>query len=324
MAAFEFKMPNLHSAEPTSAVGDQLSFSIMTRDMRAAAVSNLDFAYFDDTITLAILEGSDAPGAGNTKVVVALTNFDLRKNALKQTVRALFGSAEAKRIEDAGEHPLCPKNHTCLVLTAPRASEACPECALESTVQGGNGKNMASRMKAAARRAKGALGSHPVKLSLSLKNDPSRAASTLFFYWSAPVVSSAVITPAGTSVQILFDQKTDRGGMSVKSRNCSILLDAKSLGLMADNPVDSRCVWSASDELHIYLGPGASVVPGDVLRFSGQVKSFNGRSSACISEPVVSAPQLAVAPQVSVMGNDEIDPCSVLELRAMADSPRPL
>jgi hypothetical protein len=50
----------------------------------------------------------------------------------------------------------------------------------------------------------------------------------------------------------------------------------------------------------------------------------NDRSDCKLVPRLPQAPRFAVAPVVSVKGSTEIDPCSALELRAMADSPRPL
>jgi hypothetical protein len=60
----------------------------------------------------------------------------------------------------------------------------------------------------------------------------------------------------GSSINVLFDQDTDRGGMSSESTDCSFILD--DVSNLGSSPM---CVWEAADSLNVFLGVGTHLAP---------------------------------------------------------------
>ena len=144
----------------------------------------------------------------------------------------------------------------------------------------------------------------------------------MFTYWQSPVISSAKMNSLGNSIHLKFDQDTDMDGMG---NNCSKVLNADILPILSSNQDEVRCIWKSADFIDISLGIGATVVPGDKIGIKPNLlRSANRISRPSSSQTTISAPDFIIAPAVSVMGKNVIDPCSELELTALCDSPRPL
>ena len=151
--------------------------------------------------------------------------------------------------------------------------------------------------------------------------DSTEIAATTFTFWEPPSILTASFDPYGTQIQVTFDQDTDRAGMSVWNVECNGLIqNANELF-----GYDSRCVWTANNQLNIFLGGQASVVPGSSLNIlpAGTLRSINSISLASAAFAVITAPVL-VPPTVIVKSIDVIDVCSALEIRTTVASPRPL
>ena len=151
--------------------------------------------------------------------------------------------------------------------------------------------------------------------------DSTEIAATTFTFWEPPSILTASFDPYGTQIQVTFDQDTDRAGMSVWNVVCNGLIqNANELF-----GYDSRCVWTANNQLNIFLGGQASVVPGSSLNIlpAGTLRSINSISLASAAFAVITAPVL-VPPTVIVKSIDVIDVCSALEIRTTVASPRPL
>ena len=229
IVAIEFDIPELYSAS-----AEQMEITLHPSGDLAPALATLAFKFFDNTIAMKCLEGCKSRAGGNEVAVVAITNFpmDLGAAATDQ-VFAMFGDFEATSV-DFASHMNCSSQDTCLQIVSP-ACEAC----------------IFSR------------GSLELSLSVGLKADPTRGANAKFVYISAPSIARAMMDTVGSSINVLFDQDTDRGGMSSESTDCFFILDDVS-GL-GSSPL---CVWEAADSLNVFLGIGthlAPYTPPDVL-----------------------------------------------------------
>jgi hypothetical protein len=291
----EFDVPSLSS--PT---GNKLVVTLEPEGALSPSSASLQFSFVDDSISLQCLQGCESASNTNKEVIVAITNFPLSQDAtVVDTVLTKFGDIEAISIEREVESANCTGNARCFRIVAPR----CDNCAF----------------------SRGCL---KVTLSLSLRADPSRGSQTEFTYWKAPVIELAQMDPLGTSVSVIFDQRTNQAGMSKTDSNCSRVLDVQTLSMLAADPKQASCVWVSPASLKILLASGATIFPRSLLRLRDAcLKSENAisdYSSGSDVEAGVSAPDFLVAPVVAVYGSNSIDPCSELVLEALADSPRAL
>ena len=150
--------------------------------------------------------------------------------------------------------------------------------------------------------------------------DGSIVAETLSTFWAPPSISETAFDSTGTTIRVVFDQATDRAGMSAAADRCSLLLD-KDPGLGQG----SRCVWQTDAVLGIFTGRGATVTPGATLALrlsagGGGLRSANGLSGPSESTAVIGAPAQPVAPTVLIKGADVVDPCSGLEVPHTTES----
>jgi hypothetical protein len=291
LVALEFAISELSSPE-----GDQAVLSILPAGALSSSSASQVLAFFDDSVSVQCLEGCDSAATGMGHVVVAVTNLplDLASAAVGQ-VDAIIGLSDARSVEFYETYD-CPTDSICLRLGIP----GCNSCKFER-------------------------GFSEVLLSVSLKGDRMRGATTRFRYFSAPSIESASFDPIGTSIIVSFEQSTDRGNMEPGNSDCGSILEEKILPLLAKFAKDATCVWEVDNMLNIFLGPGATILPSDPITIrDGTLRSKNSVSGPCTSSFPLSAPDFAIAPTVTVSGSNEIDPCSDLKLRAIAASPRPL
>ena len=87
--------------------------------------------------------------------------------------------------------------------------------------------------------------------------------------------------------------------------------------------VASKCVWKTDSEAFILLGPGATILPGDSMSIKN-VRSHNNVSQPSSASAVISSSPIAPVPVLAVSAPAEVDPCSPLVLRSVAQSPRTL
>jgi len=293
IVAVEFEIPPLASPR-----GDVSVLTIVPKNAISPSVSSFSFTFFDDSISLTCLEGCQCAASPIKDMLVSITNLPLSENmALFDQILSTFGELESVSIRQERDHVNCTSLAThCFWLVVPK----CDGCSFNR-------------------------GSLKVVFSMSLKSDASRRAQTVFTYWSSPTVQRAEMDSMGTSINVMFDQDTNQAGMLGTDTNCSQILDADCIPLLATNAMDASCVWSSPDSLFILLGSGATISPGDKVRLRrNSLKSVNEFSEASIAETIVSAPEFATVPFVTISGSDSIDPCSSLELYARADSPRAL
>jgi hypothetical protein len=160
-----------------------------------------------------------------------------------------------------------------------------------------------------------------VMLSILYASNLQEIAETVYTFWAPPAILEAAFQPSGTWIRVTFDQASDRAGMQARDDKCDRLFQNSAILLGGT----ARCVWAADDELNVYLGQQATVVPGSILAIAaaGGLRSSNGLSVASSSNIAVTAPS-RVKPSVIINSVDVIDPCSALEIRATIASPRPL
>ena len=286
----EFNMPSHNYAQK------ELMVSIKPDGDLAASEASLMVDLLDVSIIIACLQGCAGPAHGGNSLVISISNFPLfADSALMDQVLAKFeGGADALAIEL--EVASCPAQTTCLRLLVP----PCIGCQFEG-------------------------GARKVSVKVGFKADTSRSSNVLYTYWKAPSILSAKLGAAGISIVMTFDQATNRGAMQLEDRNCSRILEPHQVGLLAAHPSDASCAWSPSNvSLTILLGPGATIVPGDILAIQhDKLKSHNSLSDWSVAWAKVLAPDYPEPPQLSITGSSEIDPCSSLEIRASVVSPRP-
>jgi len=292
----EFVIPDIFAA-----TGDALRVSITPVGALSPASASMGFSFFDQNILIECLQGCQGSAHGQHSTILALTNFQLDPGIpLLDQVMVIFGDFEAAVLVFANDHARCVSG-TCIMITQPE----CDDCIFD----------------------RGAL---TVDLSVVMKADRTVRSTTSFTYWAAPAIVSASFNTVGTAVKVLFDQNTDMAMMSTPNSLCQdivsqFILKQATLSPVAVLGAGAGCVWESRDSLNIFLGTGATIVPGDILVIKPDVlKSSNSLSDATDATVEVKGPEFPVAPLLSIQGTSAIDPCSELELRAVADSPRPL
>ena len=167
-------------------------------------------------------------------------------------------------------------------------------------------------------RSDGTFGA--VFMSISLRSDPSVSAQMQTFFWAPPDILSAEFDAKGTAIVVHFDQPTDSAGMATGDTDCANILVQTSLSVLGDI---SECVWKCDSSMSIMLGSGATIVPGFEIGVQN-IRSRNGVSRPSTAVKMVSACPEPIAPSISIDAPAEVDPCSPLQIRAMAESPRAL
>ena len=283
----EFSIPEL-----SVATGDRLTVHIKPVDATARSSASAGFSFFDKTISIKCLKGCEGSAKGANLTVLALTNFplDLKIPLLDQVV-ITFGDFQVSGLDFCDTVTV-----TCIKLSQPE----CINCIFR----------------------RGAL---TIDLAVEMKADKKIRSMTSFTYWAAPVIVGARMNTVGNAVNVLFDQNTDMAMMTTANSRCDQILTHDTLSKLATLTADASCVWKRPDALSIFLGTGATIVPGDMLVINKNVlKSSNSQSETSVADKEVKAPEFMVAPSVSIQGTSAIDPCSELELRALVDSPRQL
>ena len=108
--------------------------------------------------------------------------------------------------------------------------------------------------------------------------------------------------------------------MGVSNNACLLMLQPTVIPSLG---VASKCVWKTDSEALILLGPGATILPGDSISIKN-VRSHNNVSQPSSASAVISSSPSAPVPVLAVSAPAEVDPCSPLVLRGMAQSPRAL
>ena len=164
-----------------------------------------------------------------------------------------------------------------------------------------------------------------VEVAVVSRTDASRGASSPFTFWAAPVVASIAMDQLGLTLAVTFDHHTNRASMGSKDQSCAqVFVDDDTFKQMA-GITQPKCVWADNSVLNVFLGVSATLVPGDVLTLKpGSVRSANLVSPYSPSVATsVAAPEFLKEPSLSVSGPTTIDQCSLLNLKASSDSPRP-
>jgi cysteine-rich repeat protein len=161
-----------------------------------------------------------------------------------------------------------------------------------------------------------------VQLSVAFASDGVQMASMPFKYYSAPAFAAVQFSATGTTIECLFDQATDRANMNPENTNCSDVLSDTTVAVLGDG---ATCTWSADDSLTVFFGKSPVVVPNDVFALrKGKLKAAHKKSPFSTATLTVARPTVIKQPEISVKGVGTIDPCSSLEVRVSALSPRPV
>jgi hypothetical protein len=162
-------------------------------------------------------------------------------------------------------------------------------------------------------------GSFAVNLFVVWKSTSSMITSSQYIYWMTPHISEARFSTYGESIIIVFDSPTNEGNPLVNEDNsCSSAL--RNSSRLGGNP---KCVWISNDKLTIYLGSGATIVPGSTLQVIN-IRSFNEFSDASDPIAAVQLPKFPIRPALSIKAPTTIDPCTPLEIYVPYSSPRPM
>ncbi|KAJ1473645.1 hypothetical protein T484DRAFT_1835196 [Baffinella frigidus] len=293
LSAFELSMPSASAGEVLA------EMVVQPADAPVPTTASFTFSFFDDNIALACVE-CRAPSSSGAPFRVTITNFLISTAlAASDQITVTFGSEAAAAVT------ILSSNGTLTVLMITPPSYECASCSYAGGVAA-------------------------VELAVVSRTDASRGASSPFTFWTAPVVSTIAMDQLGLQLVVTFDHSTNRASMSSSDRSCGqVFADetafAKMSGSTALGGSAPTCVWATALTLNVFLGVGATLVPGDALTLTpGVVRSANlvslYSSSAATS---VAAPEFLKEPSLSVSGPTTIDQCSLLNLKAASDSPRP-
>eukprot|EP00960_Hanusia_phi_P078064 768777-Hanusia_phi.AAC.5 len=91
----------------------------------------------------------------------------------------------------------------------------------------------------------------------------------------APIMTEVRFSTSGVKLTALFDQSTNKANM-VGTVSCVYLLSDVTLAMLGDNPT---CFWPADNSLEIFLGPGATVIIGNMI----ELRSSRVRDAANVA-----------------------------------------
>ena len=290
-AELEFAAP----AAPPGEVRVQVAVSAPGTAVPASASHH--FTFFDDAVALLCPPaGCAGAAAAPPALVLALTNFPLDP-AFPALDQLTISVGEGGAARPALAATLLSSNASLTVLRVAPPPYICATCSFEA-------------------------GAAAVRLSVARQGDPSRRASTIYTFWRAPAIVEAVFDAAGTMLTITTDQRTDHAGMAAGASDCARILRPDLVAALGDAP---RCLWVTDEALSVYLGAGATVMPGDLVALRpGVLRSANRLSRPSNASAVIAAPPVLQALLVSLSGPATVDPCSDLTVAAHAPSPRPL
>ena len=293
--ALEFEVPDSFSGRDA-----KLTISMHSLKGLSAASAFRGVSFFDDRVALACLRGCEQSAQGNQDVIVSVSNLPLAFDSpVVDQVIAKIGVRHALSVHFEHDYPGCNQTATCLRMVSP----GCIDCTFSGGVL-------------------------ELPLTLALKADRLGSATTCIFkYFSPPNIVAARLDAAGVSIRLQFDQDTDKGKQAITDTNCDHILDHETMDKLAAHLHEASCVWENNQVFIVFLGPGATIVPGDAIRIRRDIlRSRNAVSGPSTSTATVEVPQFAAFPVLSltVQGPQVVDACSDLEIRATGSSARAL
>ena len=282
-SVFEFELP---SELP---VGDTEVEVMVTPDQRMSFFQRFVFELqvFDDNVEFGCEISSECTGniLGGNAFITILKNFPL---TMMEGLEVRFGPITATDVTVIHSNT----THTRLSIVAP--SFDCSLCQMSDGI---------------------------ATVLLSVNLGALRIAYTVYSYRSPPRLFEAVFDSSMTSIQVSFDQPTNRAGVrDVNNVACSVLFEKRTLDMLGTK---ARCVWQSRSSLVIFLDADASILPGERLSInSTDLSSEDGRTGSKDSWIRVSRPAVMKAPSVMIVGPTRIDECSSLYLRSAASSAR--
>jgi uncharacterized protein YfaP (DUF2135 family) len=300
--AFEFSVPAVPSATRVQAM-----LKIRSPDFVIPSIVIFSFAHIDSSLRVVSITKCDSSVSGGSTHFISMNLPISQASSLSDQISVRFGTIEAENVQvvEPEDMPadivdastLNADGFTTLQVTAPPFD--CSTC-------------RTSKGKAA------------VALTVISKVDPEKSALTVCNYWSAPTIISAQFDNSGTVIKVKWDQLTNRGEMTSSDADCGLILHQDTLSQLGDAP---ECMWSADDVLDIYLGVGATAVPGidpGIQAANDKIKSSNLYSAYSHSKAPILAPATLQRPVFTLKGANTIDSCSELRVSATYSSPRPL
>ena len=141
-----------------------------------------------------------------------------------------------------------------------------------------------------------------------------------YTYHETPKVESVRFSTTGNTIQVTFDISTNKAGFLDEFDCLELLTSVQGLGFE-----EQSCAWKGAKEFTIFLGRGATVLPGDGIRLrEGKLKNRAGFSSTLIPlDNEIQMPRIPRTPGPAMLsGPQEVDMCSSLQLRMQVASPR--
>jgi len=272
--------------EFTSAI--DTAMAVTTVKGSRTRVTEFPFSVFDDRISLKCTsDNCMAPSSNGMPFSASITNLPVDESVSGGDLAVSFGSLTASSVV------VTSANSSLVVMTI--TPPACEDCDFTD-------------------------GRFAVTFRVAIRTgvDAGVGASTSFMFVAPPEITSARFHPSGSSILVTFNQATDRAGML--DQNCLTVIDVTSLPLLGSSPT---CSWTSDTELRIVLQGVPTITVGSQLQVR-TVRSKNLVSPASTSTASVGLPSQPVAPVVTMRAPPELDACSVLEVWAVASSPRAL
>ena len=280
-SSFEFEVP---SELP---VGDTEVSVKVTPDRSIPFTQEFAFALqvFDDNVVFGCENPSGCTGnvVGGSKFVTILKNFPF---SMMEGLEVRFGSIISKNVTVLDTN----MTHTRLSLVSPSF----------------NSPLMSQGI---------------VTVLLSVNLGALRIAHTIYQYRSPPRLFAAVFDSSMMSLQVSFDQPTNRAGVrNVNGFACEVLFAQRTLDRLG---AKARCVWQSSSTVVVLLDTDASIVPGERLTVNSiNLNSEDDTTGSVESWISVSKPAVMKAPSVMIVGPNRVDECSSVYLRSAASSAR--
>ena len=283
---YEFRVPtNLAPAKLFA----RLSVNPTAMAVGSSAAFQLEM--YDDTIVMRS-HASEGRASGGNAISLSIVRFPyLAEVSASDQLDVYFGSVVAANV--LLDH--INSSETRISVVAPIFD--CQTCAFES-------------------------GRAHADLVVILKSDPSVFASTPYIFRAPPKILHARFDALGMSIKVVFDQPTNRGGMTPGNMDCASIWDHASLSSFGRQ---TQCTWQTDDTMRVLLQPGggATIEPGDTISLLHNVLTSKDKVTDFTSDvAVVELPEFPEEPAVSLTGPEVVDPCSDLTLTAFVSSPR--
>jgi len=150
------------------------------------------------------------------------------------------------------------------------------------------------------------------------KEDPSNGFGLHFIYHRFEV-ESVMLSTHGNSFVVSFNQDTTHESLQAP---CSAYFDAATVLKLGSGP---SCYWFAPRHLTVYLGSGASIIPGDAGRLLNFRHAHDAKGPVPSSLPfTLEGNQLPLVPTGKIVGPSQLSRCDSAMFTAIGPSARKL